>query len=747
MIITPNNDAARVRPTTSALRRGATAWNADQQNLEHIEEEASPEMLRALRARLTAAEADAAWYFDRNRSAFDYWHARWAGQTVDGRKWGATDETRVWPWPGASDTRVRTTEMIINERLTVCMFALMNMKVQAESTMPVASMRESQQAGKLLNWQIFTQMAEEVYNELPLCMNWRLGLGSSIMEVTWEQETRLWMQPINLINLQALAQHNGMADQERVDQFISALFDPAGEEMAIAIVQSASPLVTKTIARKILKDLRDMRTAEIPVPEVIKSKPRWTALRTMVDVLFDARVGAIQRAPWVSRVEYVTETELMDRVELAEYSEDFVAQILDLGRETSRGVVPGGTLDWRYGTRYAGVNDDADSPQYRLEHMYQRGLRNGTPSVYCTVFNQNVDVAAKHAPLHYDHGEYPFAVFRNEHHDRAIVTSRGDAEIAYTWEQEIKKQRDARSDRTDLALKPPLLTTYEELIKMKSQFMPETIIPMRRFDDAKWFPAPPYDQGSIEIEKTVLATIDRFYGLFGDVDPALKQQRQQQLADGVLMEMKPVIRQTWQLMQQYLDDATVSAIVGPMQQPFNVGRKEIQGMFHITATVDMRTLDPAFLKEMLASGVQLVQLDTMGLIDRTKFIRILANSISYELAEAIQETEPATQKEQEDEMRACDLILATGVDQPMPMGGNYQLRFGIVQQKLQAYQQNPVSARRLQENPEILQVFQNRADFFQRQLQQRENAQIGRMQVTNTFDKAAPQQGEGMGAG
>jgi hypothetical protein len=737
MYIYPNNDARRPRSTVAPLRG---AFNDDAANLERIEPEATPELLQALRAKLSGAEEAASWYYNRNKVAFDAWHARWAGQTVDGRKWptaGMASDT-IWPWPGASDTRVRTTEMIINEQLTVCMFALMNMKVQAQSSRPLATMKESQQATQLLNWQIFTHMSEEVYRELPLLMNWRNGFGAGIMEVTWEQETRLYIQPINLINLQALAQHQGAQASQMLDQFISDLFDPAREEAAIQLVQSASELInTKAKARKILSDLRNLRNAEIPVVEVCKTKPRWTALRPMLDLLFPAWADDLQRVPWNSRVEYVTETELTDRIKTADYDENFVDEAIEK-QGTSSGK------DWRQQYTSAapasanpyGSGDDEER-NIRLEHTYRKGLRDGAPALYCTVWHQDCEEVAKHAAAEYEHGQMPYHVFRREYHERPLLSSRGTAEIVYPWEQEIKKQSDMRADRTDLELKPPLMTTYEDLVKMKEQFMPATILPMRRQDDARWFPAPPYSPGSIEIENSIMARVDRFFPFFNAKDPQMAQIFSQQLADAVLMEMKPVIAQTWQLMQQYLPDEVVAQVLGPQAQPMNPGRQAIQGQFQITATVDMRQRDPEFLKQLLSGAVQLAGLDTMGVIDRAKLVRIAAESISYELAEAVQQSEQATQKEQQEEMQAFDLIVGSGQDQPMPMGSNYQLRLQVMERKLQSAQQNPATARILQANPEILKVLQNRAQFMQRQIQQTENAQIGRMQVSNTFDKQA----------
>ena len=100
----------------------------------------------------------------------------------------------------------------------------------------------------------------------------------------------------------------------------------------------------------------------------------------------------------------------------------------------------------------------------------------------------------------------------------------------------------------------------------------------------------------------------------------------------------------------------------------------------------------------------------------------------------------------QDEQRAIDLIIGSGQDQPLPKGANYQLRLQTLQAKQQAIQQNPATIQIIQANPAIMQVLMNRAQFFQRQLQQQQNAQIGRMQVTQTFNKNAPQTSQPMAA-
>jgi hypothetical protein len=146
------------------------------------------------------------------------------------------------------------------------------------------------------------------------------------------------------------------------------------------------------------------------------------------------------------------------------------------------------------------------------------------------------------------------------------------------------------------------------------------------------------------------------------------------------------------------------------------------------------------LKEKLSYLQQLAQLDTMGLLDKTALLKAGAEAIDYSFADmAIQNPQAATQSEVQDEQRAVDLIIGSGQDQPLPQGANYALRLQTLQNKQQAIQQNPATMKIIQSNPDIIKVLLNRAQFFQRQLQQQQNAQIGRMQVSQTFSKNAPQ--------
>jgi hypothetical protein len=685
-------------------------------------------------------------YFSRNLCSRDWWYSRWNNQTVDGRKWGnAGAGVSPWPWPGASDTRIRTVERVIGQHRTLATFAVRNMKVQAKSTRPAVTIRESQQATTLLNWMLFTHMQAELHRELRLAISWRDGYGASIIKADWKQTRRLDYIDVNVMGLQefinepAVASFIGQGSQIPIGENLNItdlqemIMDPAYADDLAKMLQTVSHgFLSIKDARKKLEDLRAIRTVTIPIPYVFESRPRLTALRPMVDVLFPPYADDLQRVPWTSCIEFVSETELRDRIETAGYDKNFVEEAIE-----HRGPTSG--TDWRLTTateRQALTGDGQTTmdTDIELHHFYTLVNDRGVPVRFCTVFNMDVDIPAKHEPDGYEHGESCLHPMRFEIEDRPILSSRGIAEIAYTWENELKAQYDAQCDRTALSLRPPLITTYDQVLKLKEQMQPGVIFPMRKFDEAQFMQMPPWDQVSIMVCQEVEKRVRDHFGIFGSEDADLMKLRREEFGDDILLELKPIMQQIMKLMKQFLPDADVAQVVGPLQRPFHVERAEIQGEFEISATVDLRNIDSDFLKEKLGYLTQLAQLDTMGLLDKTALIKAGAEAIDYSFADmAIQNPQAASDAEVQDEQRAVDLIIGSGQDQPLPKSGNFQLRLQTLQAKQQSIMQNPATMKIIQGNPDLIKVLLNRATYYQRQLQQQQNAQIGRMQVGQTF--------------
>lgn len=739
--------------------------NYDPSTLEQATDKLTEEQLQtfktAVQEWMNASESSD--YFTRGSYARDWWYARWPLQTVDGRKWGDPNNPAVqpWPWPGACDTRVRTVERIIGEHRTLHSFAMRNWKWQAKSSRPAATIRDSQQATTLLNWMLFTHNQAEMHRESRLAMSWRNGYGAAIIDACWKQSRQLDYIDVNVAGLQefinepAVASFLGGAGAGNIPigenlnilDLQQMIMDPAyADDLARLFRAVSHDFLTLREARKKLDDLRQLRTVQVPIPYVFESRPCITALRAMVDCYFPPVTGDFQLATAYDRVEFVSETTLRDRIKTQGYNPRFVDAALE-----QRG--PSSNTDWRTIANLERANITGTSPgplenDIELHHFYTRAQDRGVPVRFYTVFHMDVEFEAMHKPAGYDHGESTLHAMRFELDDRPILSSRGIAEIAYTWEQELKAQYDAQSDRTALSLRPPLMTTYDQVQKMKESIQPGLVFPMRKFDEAEFMKLPPWDQVSILVIQEVEKRVRDHFAIFGnDVDPDLKKLRREEIVGDFILEWKPIAQQVMKLARQLLPDDDVAQIVGPLQRPFHITRAEIQSEYELSGTVDLRSIDNDFLKEKLGFLTQLAQLDTMGLLDRAAMLKAGAEAIDYSFADmAIQNPQAASQKEIEDEQTKIDLIIGSGQDQPLPQGANYQLRLQTLQSKMGSITSNPATSQIIQQNPKILQVIMNRAQYFQRQLQQQQNAQIGRMQVSETFSKQAPQVAEPMGA-
>ena len=99
------------------LRTGQDDGHVEKDRIDLATQEPNIELLKQC---IQDTQSDASDYYNRNEKAWAWWHSRWPGQTQDGLKWSRSDSSeRVWPWEGASDTRVGTVAKVIGHHATV----------------------------------------------------------------------------------------------------------------------------------------------------------------------------------------------------------------------------------------------------------------------------------------------------------------------------------------------------------------------------------------------------------------------------------------------------------------------------------------------------------------------------------------------------------------------------------------------------------------------------------------------------
>jgi hypothetical protein len=381
-------------------------------------------------------------------------------------------------------------------------------------------------------------------------------------------------------------------------------------------------------------------------------------------------------------------------------------------------------------------------------HVYRKELdeRTGAVKVTRTVISYSItDKAAVHDIMPYAHGLYPFVELPRERNTRPLLESRGIPEIVQTAQEEIKVQRDFRVDRASISILPPLKTPAARG-KFDLVLGPAMQIPERRPGEISWMQPPAFDQGSIEVEAATRADIDRYFGRMTEaVNPNMAMLHMQELVDSWLIDMKLVSVQIMALAQQYMTPEEVARITGNAQLAFNASPQDIRGRFDITAEFDARLLDNEALGAKLEYLAKiLVPMDSFGVIDRAGLVKYMFQAVDPNLAGMlVQDIGKATQAEIEDEQTAFAKI-AAGTEPPLKEGGqNAQVRLQTLQQIIQS---NPAVQQRYQQDEIFKKMIDARAQAFQFQLQQQQNAVIGRVGSQPALQQMQQEQQLGMTA-
>jgi hypothetical protein len=675
---------------------------------------------------ITQAVTDAGDFYSRMENAAAIRKAEWDGQSSDGRKHREALGREAFPWEGASDTRVRTVDEIVNEQAMLMLQAFTRARIQAAG-METSDAGWGMRMTTLLKYVLWTRMRGQMRRELALAAQWRQWFGASMTAVMWDQQLRRMEQEVTVEGLAVLLltpeeAQNPEAAMAGVEAARMLVLDPSREEQALEVIMGLSPIVDRRRAKRGLEELRNTGRTMVDVPEVFAAEPRLMALLPMVDVFFPAATDDIQRAPWVAIREEISETDLRDRVNTYGYDEDFVEKAIEQKGARYDAAKSTWWASWR--------NENAWRERDLVEifHVYRKEFRDGIPEVRCEVVSSAVpDVVGKDEPLPYAHGEYPVISHVREFLTRRLIDSRGVAELAQTWQNELKVQRDARTDRTAVTVLPPLIVPARRGAT-RLRIGPGVQIPAAgRNEQYEWMRTPPYDAGSIEIERATERSIARYFGRIDEaVPPQLTMLHQGDLVDGWLLEMRQVCTQVLQLCQQYMSEEQVTRITGRLDRGWQNSRAEIQGQFDLSVEADPRDLNLEMQKEKWGFVEIVMKYDRGGRVDYGKLIEWALAGIDPNMADAVLIPMEAANAKQVTEEQDVLAKMMAGIEPPMEPGPgmNYGLRMQVLQDTIG---RNPEMQRRIAGQPDTAALVENRMKFLSFQVQQQENAQIGRV--------------------
>ena len=653
----------------------------------------------------TVTELEA--YFDLCRTSYDDRRNWWPGKSRDLRKHGAD----AFPWDGAADMESH----VIDERVTklVSMF-VSAMKRANVRAFPVEAMdiARSKVVSNFMKWMVSSGYIPRFDREMELGANYLLERGILITYVGWHREDRRFLQKLNIEQIAQLS-----------PELAAMVMDGANDDEIVELLKTTFDGVTTKKAKKSLKELRKTGSTELPVVRRQIDAPEIKTLAPDGDFMFPPYVTDPQRAPYCFWRTYYTAQELENKVVTDGWDEDFVAHVI----EKYKGVNIDSIERENEGRRSTSLTDNAYEANELIElvHGFQRLIdpEDGSEGIYETIFHkefsgddgQGIPAYAKFELMN-GYEDYPVVVTKLSEDSKRLYDAQTIPDVLRGIQHQVKVERDSRIDRNSLATLPPIMHPVGNAPK---DWGPGRMIPYRRKGEFEFGPTPAYNTGSREMEQTMERQADAMVGL--DFDDPTSQMRRQFLVDKFLSHTAEVLRLAYRCFQRFGPDSVFFRVTGsPDPQQFNKGNPDEN--FDILISYDVLNSDPEAQEKKLNQLVSLTQLDRNGRISIDRLLEVAASSIDPTLADAV--LQPAEEAQEQVVKQVTDDLskIFAGIEMPARPNGA-QIALQVIQQ----YTSQPDVAQRLQTDEAFAARIQKYAGQYTFQIQQMQNAQIGRI--------------------
>lgn len=702
----------------------------------------------------------------------------WAGQSPDGRKWDERmpEGQPARPWDGSSDTRVPVVDGVVNDVVDILTAAFRKAELRATTVNPDNS-GTAAGVSDYLHWMVHTRYRKALRLEAELAAQYAGEYAFAIAYVGWEREIGKRRVNFTMATLQQLAQQAG--PDSPMSRLPAMIADPTQDAASAEALRSLYRLyVTQTLAgdgfyeqeltddklldlklsqaKKFVRELRQDGKTQVPLPYVVQNDPICRVCKPFQEVLAARGTMMLQQARAIFWRRWMTEAELESK-RADGWNEDWIDQVkLTKGNISSWAGALGATSLTGPSTKTVGNTTylkitEENNPLIEVVYAYVKKVdEDGVTGVYETIFSPHVlhddkettrdnagDFCAKHELINYAHGNYPFVELKRENIGRALTDTRSVAEIAGTWQNEEKKQRDMLFNRADWDTLPPV--KVPKLGGVDYRLGPGAQVPMSRAQDisAINLGAPPATLAMELVQLLKLQTAD-YFGLFNkEVHPAKLAIHQEKLGDDYYTFWSEVLMQMFALTLQY-NPQQIVAVTGN-QELANLDPGTIMDTVMLGLEFDLKDLNPDYLLQKLdIINQKIIPGDVTGTLDRAGLTAYQARAVDPRLAQQfVQDQRGASQKVFDDvQNQVSQMMLGfeakyTENDPTAPMK----------QQFLQTLMQsNPKVQQWVQSDERFKALLTNYAKNLQMSVEQQQNKQVGRIGVkpVGTGQPSAP---------
>ena len=643
---------------------------------------------------------DLDWYLQSTRDSFDYRRNIWPGKSKDLRKHGAD----AFPFEGASDTEAGIIDERINTYVALCMEALERANIRAYPV-ELGDIARARVTSAFLKW-MRSSYIKDFKRQMELGANYLFERGIMVSYVGWMRENRTFLQQLNLQQIAQLS-----------PDLAQLIVDGKTDSQIAELLKQQFQGVTDARAKKAIKQLRKTGMAELPVVRQSVNAPKVCALAPDGDVFFPAYTTDYQKAPYCFWRVLMTAQEIKNKVATEGWDAEWADTVIN-SFATSIDIT-----DPRTNTQISRAASNETDELYEVIYAYQRLIsqEDNSEGIYCTVFHSMQTGTpedpkyAKHELLNgYD--DYPFVVTKLSEDNKRLYELNTVPELLKGLQWGVKAERDARTDRNSMATLPPILHPAGF---PPNDWGPGARVPYRRLGEIQFGPVPPYNPGSIEMERVQIDQADRIMGL--DHNNPMSRVRQQYYVDKFLGHIRDVLKLAFKCYQRFGPEQVFFRVTGT-SDPVRYSRGDPNEDFDINITFDVLNTDPETLEAQLQRFVSLVQLDRNGRINMDLLLEALASSVNPALADAV--LQPAGEAQQQIVKQVTDDLskIYAGIEVgARPNGAQVAL------QVIQQYTQQPDVMQRLQQDEAFQARLQKYIQQYQFQMQQAQNAQIGKI--------------------
>jgi hypothetical protein len=600
--------------------------------------------------------------------AEDIRYQRWPGQSEDGLKHQELlpEGHLARPYDRAPDCRVPLVDGTINELVDLEYGAFWAARVNIK---PIHTTKlTAQQVAEwraMISWIIHGPLKRNLSDLVEFAAQMTWTIGKTFLHPSWRAVNGLRMEYLTLEQILQFAM--AAPEDSAFAQLPELIANEDYEETAVELFQQFYPHIKKTKARQVVRDLRSEGKAEFPVPEVVENSPALSVLIPGVDIIYPVETTEVQRGRAFFVRAFMSEADLLSMKNSPDPEERWDGGFVDACIKYTKGA----------------VSDNSDIEQTRRDenaelievvHAYVRGVDDsGVAGVWCTVFSPHLNrkgatgygeepMYGKHYLLDYAHGEYPLILKQTEVVGRNPDDARGVSSVLATQQMQLKRQRDACAIFAEMNTTPPLLKKGTRASKLPPELGPLGIINVSTEGEWSKMDLAGEPKMALIIEEKVRAESKEYYGIpMIDAPLSAGQQRRQRFVNRSMIVWGEVLKQLSILTYQNLSPEELQEMLGkaPLLTVDMLKKQNLILWF------DVRSMDNEWVKELIGQIIQLLQVDTGGVVDRAKLMTILLSYLDPTLADEVTTDQAGAAQAVFDKVRNDVMAIMDGNQPPL----------------------------------------------------------------------------------